>query len=255
MIEVLTWNTDGLELTALDQRAEALCLQTLLVRPWHPHVVMLQEVVARTFHAHFKPHFQAAGFELYPSSPPDTDYFDLLAWRAPLERIDARRIPFDNSVMGRALTEAELRVGEHEIRVVTSHLESLRESSVARIGQLYTVAEHLLGWDGPAVFGGDTNLREAEWKEVASRHPDLRDAWEGAGSPERARYTWEPGENPNIRVKPGPKRGGGMRFDRVLTNAHLVAKGIETIGKIEVEGTGGRFVSDHYGVVARVDLV
>src|SRR4030095_2342739 len=102
-LDLLTWNVDGLDERHLDLRSEAACLEILL-QTTHPHVVCLQEVVARSFHAHFVPHFRHAGFHPFPARPPaNANYFDAIFVREPLVIEDARREPFPTSRLGRAL--------------------------------------------------------------------------------------------------------------------------------------------------------
>ena len=98
--------------------------------------------------------------------------------------------------------------------MATSHLESGRQASAERVAQLSTVVAGLRDHDGPAVFGGDTNLRKAEEAEVTGLS-HVTDAWTAAGEPAAQRATW-----PSV---PRGKRPGA-RFDRVLVSGCGVSR-------------------------------
>jgi len=245
-LDLLTWNVDGLDERHLDLRSEAACLEILL-QPTHPHVVCLQEVVARSFHAHFVPHFQHAGFRPFPARPPgNSNYFDAIFVREPLLVEDAQREPFPTSRLGRALTTLRIAWGDRRFVAMTSHLESLREGSAERRQQLHEVARRLRYPDTLALFAGDTNLRDAETEGVLD---GVGDAWTMTGSPPELRHTWDPSATPNIR---GGKGWRALRFDRVLLSAGWTTTALAAVGRSPVEGADGLWPSDHVGL--RVSL-
>jgi endonuclease/exonuclease/phosphatase family metal-dependent hydrolase len=252
-LELVTWNTDGLDSRGLDPRAEALCLEVLF-RPRHPDVVCLQEVVPRTFLAHFGPHFGHAGYRPFPAKPPESvNYYDLVLVKAPLELVGGTREPFQTSQMGRALTSVIARSGTEELAVMTSHLESLREGSVERRLQVAEVARRLAHSERPILYAGDTNLRDSELEAL----PDTPlDAWLLAGSPAATRYTWDAKVNPNIRSRGGTGSGPrSMRFDRVFLGGPVGwhVRSFTLLGKTAVEGTEGLWPSDHQGVLVGLE--
>jgi endonuclease/exonuclease/phosphatase family metal-dependent hydrolase len=241
-LDLLTWNVDGLDDRHLDLRAEAACLEVLL-QPKHPHVVCLQEVVARSFHAHFVPHFGHAGFRPFPARPPENaNYFDAIFVREPLVVEDAQREPFSASRLGRALTTVRIAWAGRTFIVMTGHLESLREGSEERKRQLAEVARRLRHPDTLALFAGDTNLREAETEGLLD---GIGDAWTMVGSPAELRHTWDPSATPNIR---GGKGWRALRFDRVLLSAGWNATAIAAMGRSPVDGADGLWPSDHVGL-------
>ncbi|MDQ3038074.1 MAG: hypothetical protein M3Y87_37120 [Myxococcota bacterium] len=217
-LRVLTWNVDGLSESQLGERMETLCLEITIggdleaaaagrPTPPMPHVIALQEVVRVAHLAYFAPHLSAAGFSLWPGGPPEgREYYEVLAVRAPwaLERCERR--PFADSPLARAGTIATLRHAESEQRlvVITGHLESLRSGSDARLAQAREIASWMAAEPSPAIFAGDTNLRDAEWKSI---EPELglRDAFVELGSPKACRATWYPEDD----------RRTGFRFDRM----------------------------------------
>ncbi len=235
-LRVATWNLNGLDEAWLDERTEAACLE-LLLRTNPPDVVLLQEVVRRSWHAHLKHHFHHAGFVPVPADPTATtsEYFCVILVRDALPVRAGGAARFPGTHMGRALVEARVAWEGPELMVLTSHFESGRASSRERIAQASLVAARLLSHDGPAVFGGDTNLRKAEEGAVEGLDR-LADAWVAAGSPKEARATW-----PTLGGK-----GPGARFDRVwvrgLEVASLHLRGVHAVPEVGVPP------SDHVGL-------
>ncbi|MEZ4237216.1 MAG: endonuclease/exonuclease/phosphatase family protein [Myxococcota bacterium] len=210
---LVSWNVNGLDDHRLDERTEAACLALLLPASLTapqppPDAILLQELVVRSWHAHWKHHLHHAGYAVFPPDPPastDSEYFCALAIRGD-HPVTAHGVePFPNSDMGRALVWA--RAGGWWI--ATSHLESGAAASDVRRAQLATVAARLLAEPGPAIFAGDTNLRRDEAEGVPGAD-QLVDAWVAAGPPTRedARHLELPGS-----------RTPGARFDRALHNA------------------------------------
>ncbi len=243
MLRITTWNLNGLDDARLDERSEAACLR-LLLRPDPPDVVLLQEVVRRSWHAHLKHHFAAAGFRAVPPDPTTSlhEYFVLAFVSGSLTIHGATFEPFGNSSMGRGLLGVEVSKGEgaRPVWVATAHLESGREASDVRVAQLSHALRRLLERDGPGVFAGDLNLRVAEEKRV----PELAlvtDAFAAAGSPAADRVTW-----PSVPKAWQRRPGSGARFDRV----YLRALRLERFARIGAEPGPGldEPPSDHVGV-------
>lgn len=240
-MELVTWNLDGLEPRKLDERTEAACLETLLAPEGPPDVVVLQEVVQRSLMAHLRHHFGHAGYSLM-RQPADSEYYCVIFSRLPVKAARAHRFP--GTIMGRALLAVEVDVGGVVWRIGTAHLESLREGGKQRVKQANHVARWLRGWSGPAVFAGDTNLRDSELKKIDTT--DVVDAWEAMGRPSDSAYTWDLKRNVNLPVR--GDRPPRFRFDRVwckgCTPSALRLTG-ETV-------TNGVMPSDHFGI--RVSL-
>jgi len=194
-LSVVSWNLMGLDDRGVDERTEAACASLLLSDP--PDVVLLQEVVPRSLHAHVLPHFAAAGFTVAPSRPPpEASYFCAIAVRG-MRPLRAWRSPFPGSEMGRALLGLEVDWEGVVLRLCTAHLESLREGARERARQVAAVVEALGAHDGPTLFGGDTNLRDDEPVALG----EVVDAFVAAGAPAGERATWWPlgGRGPRIR--------------------------------------------------------
>eukprot|EP00667_Euglena_gracilis_P016852 EG_transcript_17670 len=246
VLRVASWNTDGLDETLLLERAGEVCSILLEAQPgWD--VVMLQEVVPRTASV-FRGRFRAAGYKEVRPPPPD-QYFTLMFVReagAPAVRLtDGKRVPFVGSEMGRDLLTATVQCGGVTVRCMTSHFESLASGAAERQKQLHTVVQQLTGPE-PAVFAGDTNLRE---KEVRAE-PGLRavvDAWEAGGAAGPQRYTWYVREN-GRQVQPPM----GFRFDRMWAGGAQQVRSFRLLGtELMSEGC---YPSDHFGIGAEVLL-
>jgi len=238
---VLSWNLFGLEDAHLDVRTEAALFIALLggrpedvllagKPPPPPDIVLFQEVVERTFHAHLRPHLTAAGYTIVPSQPRPREYFEVVAVRPPFV-VTGHAIHTLDSGQGRELVEVTAERDGQSWLVMTAHLESLRSGSRLRMGQARFVLDRLRAHDGPGVFGGDTNLRVEEADQLGV----LPDAWEACGAKAAERWTW-------VR-----EHGRRARYDRIW--GHRVRfSGFRCIGKDAVT-PDGQPPSDHYGVM------
>lgn len=242
-LRLISWNLDGLDGRHVDLRTEVAC-RVILERA--PEVVFLQEVVQRTFFAHLRPWMVGVG---YQASPPQlsrhSSYGCVMFTRPPLKVRSARRSLFSATQMGRSLLETTVHWEGHELLLLTAHLESLRQGRTERIQQLDVVCAALGAHAGPAVFAGDTNLRNSE---VAGK--GIRDAWSELGEPRAARYTFDALTIPN---KSGRTRA---RYDRVFLNSHPGWRPTELslLGMAAAPGAGGLFPSDHAGIEVILSL-
>ncbi len=240
-MKLVSWNLNGLADEHLDMRTEAAMFQILLGAPIEaaiapnfepntPDIILLQEVVERTYHAHLKPHLQAAGFTLFPEAPTERSYFEVVAVRQKVWDISYET--FSYTQQGRGLTTLKL----DGLTVMTAHMESMKPGKHERIDQAQFVIDKMSEL-GPCVFAGDTNLRKAEWEGL--NHANVIDAWTNAGSPKPHRMTWQ-------------QEQYRSRFDRVW--AHQVGvKSFETFGKGKVPTLDVR-PSDHYGLRVELDV-
>ncbi len=160
------------------------------------------------------------------SADPDSEYFSLFAVRGP----EGELLPWSlgRSRMGRRLVA--VRAGGWVY--CTAHLESERAGSDLRVEQAAAVAGHLAACAGPAVFGGDTNLRVEEEPRVRGLGAVV-DAWAVAGALAAHRVTWRGGK-------------ASARWDRVWCNAEVAVRSFEL-------GHAAAPLSDH--LPARVRLV
>ncbi|MEO1230147.1 MAG: endonuclease/exonuclease/phosphatase family protein, partial [Myxococcota bacterium] len=154
-----------------------------------PHVILLQEVTTRGFHAHLKPHLGAAGFDLFPAVPPDRNYWELVAYRPPMAFVEGKSEPLWKTQFGRWMHTVRLSLASQDLTIITAHFDSGPEpgASAARKAQARDICGLL---EGAALFAGDTNLRDREWKDVAKGLDDVTDVWEAAGAAPGHRFTW-----------------------------------------------------------------
>ena len=241
-MKVLTWNLNGLDERFLDERSEAAVITIITgarldeiqrgAKPWTPpDVVLLQEVVERTYFAHIRRHLSAVGYTVIPKLVPQRQTFEVIAFRAPYTLHAYQSEPLTDSVFGRVLHIADLNGPAGLVRVMTAHFDSGTEAGKVRTAQLHHVAAHL----GPVgVFGGDANMRKAEWLAVKGAIP-MHDAWETLGEPAATRDTWK-------------RDDYKARFDRMWLGSRLTAKRMQPVGTNNVPGTDGP-PSDHIGLL------
>ena len=239
-MKLISWNLNGLEDQSLDERTEAAMFEILLgapvekafaegFQPNSPDIVVLQEVVERSYHAHILPHLKAAGFSVFPQQPSVRSYFEMIAVRS--EHMDASYAPFEYSEQGRGLTTLKL----NDLTIMTSHLESMKPGKIMRLEQAKFILEKMQTL-GPCLFAGDTNLRQTEWLSLDKGK--VIDAWESIGSPEKHRTTWQ-------------YENHQSRFDRAWAH-QLRIQNFETFGKDKVGQLDTR-ASDHLGLRIEFD--
>lgn len=238
-MKLVSWNLNGLEDRNLDMRTEAAMFEILLGAPIEeaivdgfkantPDIVVLQEVVERTYHAHIVPHLKAAGFTIYPDAPTERSYFEVIAVRH--KNFEVSYTPFSYSDQGRGLTTLIL----DDLTVMTAHLESMKPGALMRIDQAQFVLDEM-SKNASCIFAGDTNLRKSEWSGL--NHASVKDAWVSMDSPKAHQVTWQQEKHMS-------------RFDRVWTQG-LKVNNFETFGKQHVAMIDER-PSDHFAV--RVDF-
>jgi len=192
---LVSWNLNGLEDRYMDERTEAAMFQMLLgvplekamvenFKPNTPDIIVLQEVVERSYHAHILPHLKAAGFTVYPQQPSERSYFEVMATRLPV--LDYHHEKFAYSDQGRELSYLRLK---NKLTVITAHMESMKPGSSMRIEQAKLILEKMQQSSTPVIFAGDTNLRQSEWKSLESE--GVLDAWESNGALKKHKTTWQ----------------------------------------------------------------
>lgn len=235
-MKLVSWNLNGLEERNLDMRSEAAMFQILLGAPIEaafadgfaansPDIIVLQEVVDRTYHAHLLPHFKAAGFNVYTDTASERSYFEVIAVRE--KNAAYSYTPFAWSDQGRGLSVLTLG----ELTIMTAHLESMRGGSPMRLDQAQFVLDQMPR-NSPCIFAGDTNLRRAEWQEL--KHGDIQDAWISSGSPNKYRYTWQHSQKQQYRA----------RYGRIWATPEIKVQEFETFAREKVSEINER-ASDH----------
>ena len=161
---------------------------------------------------------------------------------------------FQSSKMGRhLLCQPVMYKNETELILMTSHLESTVQCKGERQRQFEQVLSNITEQPPQAtvIFGGDTNLRDAEVSSVGGLPSGVVDAWEECGRPADSEYTWDTSINDNLDwAYPRKPR---IRFDRLFVRsakgAHVLkATKFSLVGMERLAGCR-RFPSDHWGVL------
>lgn len=234
-MKLVSWNLNGLEDREIDVRTESAMFQILLGAPIEeavlpgfklnsPDIVLLQEVVERSFYAHVKPHLEAAGFTVYPKAPTERSYFEVIAVKRKMLESSFTKFPWSDQGRGLSLVKID------GLTIMTAHMESMKPGAKQRVDQGQFIVD-LMEKSGPCIFAGDTNLRKAEWKAIDQG--DVNDAWEYVGSVKKHQTTWKMN---NYRA----------RYDRAWVH-DLPIKNFEVFGKEYIKQINTR-PSDHFGV-------
>lgn len=187
------------------------------------------------------------------------------------------RTPFKSSTMGRSALYVDIGIAEEKVlRIANVHLESLRgRADKMRIEQLGSVAQRLRAPDVYAgVVAGDMNPI-GPYDDSAPTKLGLSDAWtvcqdrSVAGSYEGKAKSDKEWEGHTWGHQP-PSQFPERRMDKILLTGPLEPKEVEVIGMgLTMEGGGDdnedledledveeepMWVSDHYGLVARIDV-
>uniref|UniRef100_F1L3C6 5'-tyrosyl-DNA phosphodiesterase n=1 Tax=Ascaris suum TaxID=6253 RepID=F1L3C6_ASCSU len=239
---VLSWNVDGLDKGNLKTRFTAICY---IISKVSAEAVFLQELAPELV-----PELRRnlGGEYSILLSTPSQPYFTGILLKPNVEYISHKCIPYANSGMGRAMELVEAKIGNMDVRLLNTHLESMKESSEIRKSQLQQCFTQLKEWnDGRTliVFGGDLNIRD---NEVGELPEGFLDAWVAAGSNPKCRFTWDTRLNDN-------KQAGGARcrFDRLFFNGGGVFSSVDFSfeGQDRIRRTLC-FPSDHWAIVAKI---
>ncbi|PXF41120.1 Tyrosyl-DNA phosphodiesterase 2 [Gracilariopsis chorda] len=224
------------------------------------------------------PHSTALGHAPYdlhidPSWPEELPYFCLLLTRRKLfYNPSSSTTRFATSRMYRGYVAASGTISSGaNLFIVTSHLESSKDSTVERKSQLLQILDTMrerVDEGYSTFFAGDTNLREAEVpaseiikkpkagesgrRKRKSMKEKFSDVWVMAGGSDENKFTWDTQSNDNLGMVGDfrPK----SRYDRAFvlspSNGERVS-GFNLVGRERLEC--GRFISDHWGLC--IDMI
>ncbi|VUC24338.1 unnamed protein product [Clonostachys rosea] len=176
---------------------------------------------------------------------------------------DVFRIHYTNTDMSRDALFVEVCLRGKNVRLCTTHLESLVAMPPLRPHQLAEAAEHLHNADA-GILGGDLNAIEGFDRNLHTLN-NLKDAYLETGQKEGAEegMTWG-----QMAATKSRKRHGLTRMDKILYCGDIRLQGFETFGMdvqvadegdkqllIEEEGLEKGWVTDHLGVKAGFLLV
>uniref|UniRef100_A0A914C9Y2 Uncharacterized protein n=1 Tax=Acrobeloides nanus TaxID=290746 RepID=A0A914C9Y2_9BILA len=150
--------------------------------------------------------------------------------------------------MGRSMLVVEGEYGDLIIKLINTHLESLRNFASKRKAQFKECIEKLNQFGNEpgvfAIFGGDLNIRD---EELCTLPSEIQDAWVAAGQLKEHEYTWD-----MIRNEPKDviMRNARCRFDRIYFTG--IYKNVEFwLDGTERDDVAKCFPSDHFAVCCR----
>ena len=237
-LTLVTWNIwfgeweRGARWRALWDRLDALS----------PDVICLQEVVPEALATGEIGELRRRGYWI--SDEKLLGYDVLVVARAPVET--HTRIPLPTQ-MGRELLAVRL-AGAPPLTVATVHLESLAHSTPVRVAQLERIVAEL-GPEQDVVLVGDMNFPDGDREETAAL-AGFVDAWPSLHGDDPG-YTVDSRVNEMRYVQTGKHKQA--RLDRVmLRSARWRVAHVERIGLEPLEDDPLTFVSDHFGLCARL---
>ena len=237
VLRLLTWNIQGLDEDLVVERAMAVCDE---IEEHVADIVYLQEIVPVTWDAMTKR--MEDRYYFYRDEAPHR-YFHILMIRIDSDVVvegDVQVMKFPNTTQSRLLLHLPVTFHNHEMHLLTSHLESLNKNAAERKNQLSTVfslMSSLTESQGKiCIFGGDMNITGREVEQVG--FPDnFGDVWEMCGSDPSKRCTWDSTE-PRIRL------------DRIVMcpkNSPLQPDTFDLVGESLLDKYGV-YPSDHLGI-------
>ncbi len=247
MAKLLTFNVSFAE-EHFDERAEGL-LDVL--RAQNAHVIALQEVTRLLLCKLLAAPWIRDRYAVTDVTGTTFSYYGVvLLSRLPIRRVSIHKLP---SRMNRRLLVAETVFHGLPLQVATVHLESMRHESEARATQLAQIFRILAGADH-TVLMGDMNMCSSS-EENNALDPLYLDVWPAIHA-DKPGYTEDTTINSmRLRWTGNPKH---VRYDRILLRSAgsvLQPRAVELLGTHPVvEGPEPVFVSDHFGVVATLEL-
>lgn len=246
-IKVLSWNLDGLDNVSLPARTNAAI--DIITRE-EPDVVFLQEVVALSWSIIKMDRLLTSTYRLVPADP-NVQYFTAVLVNKTTVFVDDERVrSFHTSMMMRKLQILHVNVKGIDIKLMNTHLESTAQHAVERLRQFKICLEEMIGCDSKynVIFGGDLNLGTKDLQNI-ELPPGIVDVWEGMGSKNETRYTWDTRYNDNKQMSGGGKPR--CRFDRIYIRSSekkdIVPSSFHLAGIERAKGCS-RFPSDHWAI-------
>ncbi|XP_034721024.1 tyrosyl-DNA phosphodiesterase 2-like isoform X3 [Etheostoma cragini] len=177
-------------------------------------------------------------------------FIGMMLKKSRITLLDSQIVEYPTSRQGRNLLVAQVLFKGQKLCLMTSHFESCKANAENRKLQLRLVMKRMTKApdDVTVLFGGDTNLRDAEVADVGLPGC-VRDVWEQLGEPEQCRYTWDTFANTNLDHRYKSR----FRFDRLYLRRaagdgvpRLEPSSMALIGQEKLRC--GLYTSDHWGV-------
>ena len=258
-LKLISWNIDGLCDDHIQLRAREA---VRIIIEESPDVVFLQEVVEENCSI-FSVRLLASGY-VCAVPPPNHPYFTMCFTKKSSVIVNsATRVQFQRdavSSMGRDILGVDISIGGQQLLCVSSHLESMKDSSATRTAQLAQLGQIIINTSYPALIVGDLNIRDKEAADAveccrrirgtAGQSVDVgfNDAYLYFGRPVDSRITWRP-INGNASFS-------GCRFDRIYHNCHpqIEYESLALVGKSK-GAASDMTPSDHFGLVVGIKLL
>ncbi|KAM9384539.1 tyrosyl-DNA phosphodiesterase 2 isoform 2-T2 [Pholidichthys leucotaenia] len=242
-LSLISWNVDGLDTDNIAERARGLCSYLVL---YTPDVVLLQELIP-PYVAYLK---KRAVSYLIIEGGEDGYFTGMMLKKSRVKFLESQIVTYPTTQMMRNLLIAQVNFKGQKLWLMTSHLESCKGHADERMKQLRMVMQRMKEApdDVTVLFGGDTNLRDAEVSKVGLPST-VCDVWEQLGKQEHCRYTWDTKANNNKTISYVSR----CRFDRIYLRPaakeavpHVAPDHMALVGLEKLDC--GRYTSDHWGI-------
>ncbi|CAD5209457.1 unnamed protein product [Bursaphelenchus xylophilus] len=241
---VVSWNIDGLNKDALNQRF--LAVITILARH-NPEVIFFQEFVAELDSKMRE--ILGKMYNVYEGSK-TFHYYTVTLVSKNITIFSNKVKHFKSSGMGRNMLIVEGKWKALDLFLINTHLESEKQSSEIRkeqFKQCMDEVEMAQAKNKLVLFGGDLNIRD---REVTGLPRDVKDCWVAAGSSESSRYTWDMSKNDNLEFPDSVRYKLRCRFDRFYVSSPYKRIKFNIDGQERIK-TLRLFPSDHFAIVAK----
>ncbi|KAM8722441.1 tyrosyl-DNA phosphodiesterase 2-like isoform 3-T6 [Acanthopagrus schlegelii] len=243
-LSLISWNVDGLDSEKQPERARGLCSYLMT---HSPDVVLLQELIQP--YVRFMKNRLAASYTFIEAGK-EGYFVAMMLKKSRVTLLDSKIHDFPLSRMMRNLLIAQVLFRGQKFHLMTSHFESCKAFAAERMRQLTLVMRAMTSApdDVTVLFGGDTNLRDAEVAKVGLPSC-VCDVWEQLGEPEHCRYTWDTHANTNKDVEFKCR----LRFDRLYLR-RAAKEGVPQLEPDSMTLIGleklpcRRYTSDHWGI-------
>eukprot|EP00985_Skeletonema_marinoi_P026084 scaffold19878_cov127-Skeletonema_marinoi.AAC.1 len=260
-LTIVSWNISSAESSrvapdpALRTREAPRLIREEILRS-QPDVIALQETAYQSFGAET---FASSGYVSIGSQTAlhTNEYVDLLVKRELANGV--RRISLQSFQMNELPAVAGIIALNNGTRIAIAslHLPHTKEAAPFRKVLCGAIMEQLTSQncDG-IILTGDFNMRGFEDKTTENLcGGSWKDAWKEATTTKTAKetkFTW----NSRVNMYHGPENfQWTCRLDRCYVKSEKgTLKHFDLIGNQPVDGNGGDYLSDHYGIVVKCDF-
>lgn len=243
-VTIISWNIDGLSKDSIKSRFVAALN---VIAKVNPEIIFFQEFVDElddkmkkvlgSMYNIFK------GNEGFP-------YYTVTLVSKNINIISNKVLNFDSSMMGRTMLLVEAKWQDLELKLLNTHLESMKDHSSTRKNQFRKCMDTVEDLKGPntlVLFGGDLNIRDNEIDRIAN---GFSDCWEEGGSKDTEKFTWDMYKNDNLEFNRAARYNMRFRFDRLYQSGPYNNISFRLVGKERMK-TLQMFPSDHFAICCK----